>query len=81
MVTATAAPPAVIAVPLTAVMVRPGFSNESLPSTLIVTAVSSAVVTVSSAMSATGVTVIATVSVSVEPALSVDTTVITEAPL
>ena len=63
--TATAAPPAVIGVPLTAVMVRAGFSNVSLPSTEIVTAVSSAVEAVSSAMSATGVTVIATLSVSV----------------
>ena len=81
LVTATAAPPAVMAKPLTAVMVRAGFSNVSLPSTEIVTAVSSAVEAVSSAMSATGVTVMATLSVSVEPALSVESTVITAVPL
>ena len=65
LVTGTEAPPAVIAMPATAVMVRPAFSNESFASTLIVTAVFKAVVTLSLAMSITGVIAILTVSVSV----------------
>ena len=70
--TATAAPSAVMAKPLTAVIVRPALSKESLAKTLMVTAVSSLVVAESLAMSTTGVTVMATVSMSLaEPSLVV----------
>ena len=60
-VTATAAPPAVIAEPSIAVIVCTPFSNVSLANGLKVTGVSSFVVIASAAMSATGVTVMASV--------------------
>ena len=58
-------PPTAIAVPLIAVIVRPPFSKLSLVSALNVTAVSSLVDTASLAISTTGVTVSAIVSMSV----------------
>jgi hypothetical protein len=78
--TATAAPPAVMAVPFTAVMLRPAFSKESLASTLMVTGVSSLVVAVSPTMSVTALTMIGTVSTS-DAAPSVVVTVKVAVPL
>ena len=78
--TATEAPPAVMAVPATAVMVRPAFSKLSFVRTLIVTAVFNAVVTLSLATSTTGVTDMLIVSVSVKVP-SVVTNVKTALPL
>ncbi|GJD54112.1 hypothetical protein OPKNFCMD_6896 [Methylobacterium crusticola] len=63
--TATAAPPGLTELPLTAVMVRAGFSKLSLASTASVTGVSSGVLAESPAMSATGAMAIVLVSVSV----------------
>ncbi|MNI50060.1 hypothetical protein D3C73_1047010 [compost metagenome] len=64
--TLTAGPPAVIAVPLMAVTARPLFSKVSLPSTLMTTAASSAVVVVLATMSPMAVTVMPTEPVAVE---------------
>ncbi|GJD50809.1 hypothetical protein OPKNFCMD_3555 [Methylobacterium crusticola] len=66
--TATAAPPRLIAAPLTAVMVRAGFSKLSLARTARVTGVSSGVLAASLAMSATGAMTIVLASVSVSGA-------------
>ena len=79
MVTATE-PPATMAVPLMAVMVWPLFSKLSLLLTLILTGVSSLVVAVSLAISATGLTVMAMLSVS-ESVPSEVTTVTVSEPL
>ena len=69
--TATAAPPAPMAWPLTATMAGLLPSNVSLLNTLIATAVSSAVVTASPATSATGSTPIATLlALAVVPSLT-----------
>ena len=78
--TATAAPPAVMVLPLTAEMTRPASSKLSLASTEMATALSSLVVALSSAMSATAVTAKATLSMS-EAAPSLVVTVSVAAPL
>ncbi|CAB3667518.1 hypothetical protein LMG5911_03299 [Achromobacter spanius] len=70
LVTATAAPPAVMAVPLMAEMTRPLFSKVSLASTLITTAVSSAVVMVFATMSTTALIVRPTEPVVLEKAVA-----------
>ncbi|MNQ51503.1 hypothetical protein D3C85_654880 [compost metagenome] len=67
--TLTAGPPTVIAVPLMAVTARPLFSNVSLPSTLMMTAVSSAVVAVFATISAMGLTMMLTEPVALEKAV------------
>ncbi|CAB3667451.1 hypothetical protein LMG5911_03295 [Achromobacter spanius] len=67
--TLTAGPPAVIAVPLMAVTTRPLFSKVSLPSTLMITPVSSAVLAVSATMSTMALTVMPTEPVAVENAV------------
>ncbi|QJW83494.1 hypothetical protein HK414_02980 [Ramlibacter terrae] len=60
---------------------RPALSNVSLPSTLVRTATSSTVLTVSPAMSTTGVTLRLIVRVAVLPRLSVTVTVKLSGPL